>query len=117
MLETIIIIAIGLLSLALITTIIWLLKVSGLFTSIKFSITQPTFEFLTVMYKFQKGDYAQSAEIFKDFLNYAPSHATTAIYYDNPAVVSTAVHWTDREDFCQLDTGGRTTIYGRNDCR
>ena len=88
MLETIIIIAIGLTTLALITTIIWLLKVSGLFTSIKFRIAEPTFEFLTVMYKFQKGDYAQSADTFKDILNYSPSHVTTAIYYDNPAVVS-----------------------------
>ena len=88
MIETIIIVAIGLTTLALITTIIWLLKVSGLFTSIKFRIIEPTFEFLPVMYKFQKGDYTQSADIFKDILNYSPSHSTMGIYYDNPNVVS-----------------------------
>lgn len=88
MIETIIIIAIGLTTLALITTIIWLLKVSGLFTPIKFRIIEPNFEFLTVMYKFQKGDYAQSADVFKDILNYSPAHSTIGIYYDNPTVVS-----------------------------
>ena len=88
MLITIIIIAIGFTFLALIATIIWLLKVSGLFTPIKIKITEPSFEFLTIVYKFQQGDYSQSAEIFKDILNYSPSHSTIGIYYDNPDVVS-----------------------------
>ncbi len=88
MLITIIIIAIALTFIALIATIIWLLKVSGLFTSIRMKIAEPSFEFLTIVYKFQKGDYSQSADIFKDILNYSPSHSTIAIYYDNPEIVS-----------------------------
>ncbi len=88
MLITIIIVAIALTFIALITTIVWLLKVSGLFTPIRMKIIQPSFEFLTVVYKFQKGDYSQSADIFKDILNYSPSHSTIAIYYDNPNTVS-----------------------------
>jgi hypothetical protein len=88
MIITIIIIAIGLTFFALIATIIWLLKVSGLFTSIRIKILQPSFEFLTIVYKFDRGDYSKSADIFKDILNYSPSHSTIAIYYDNPDVVS-----------------------------
>jgi hypothetical protein len=88
MLITIIIIAIGLTFLSLILTIFWLLKVSGLFTPIKINIIQPSFEYLTIVYKFQQGDYSKSADIFKDILNYSPSHSTIAIYYDNPDVVS-----------------------------
>ncbi|CAF4986619.1 unnamed protein product, partial [Rotaria sp. Silwood1] len=83
MLTTIIIIAIGLTFLALILTIIWLLKISGLFTSIKIQVLQPSFEFLTIAYKYQQGDYSKSADIFRDILNYSPSHSTIAIYYDN----------------------------------
>ncbi|CAF2740696.1 unnamed protein product [Rotaria sp. Silwood2] len=86
MIITIIIIAIGLTFLALIFTIIWLLKVSGLFTSIKIQVIQPSFEFLTIAYKFQQGDYSKSADIFRDILNYSPSHSTIAIYYDNTDV-------------------------------
>ena len=88
MLITIIIVAIVLTFVALIATIIWLLKASGLFTPIRMKIAQPTFELLTVVYKFQKGDYSQSADIFKDILNYSPSHSTIGIYYDNPNTVS-----------------------------
>jgi len=84
----IIIIAIGLTFLALILTIFWLLKVSGLFTPIKIKIVQPSFELSTIVYKFQQGDYSQSADIFKDILNYSPSHSTIGIYYDNPDNVS-----------------------------
>jgi len=87
MLITILIIAIGLTFLSLIVTIIWLLKVSGLFTPIKIKISQPSFEFLTIVYKFQQGDYSKSADIFKDILNYSPSHSTIAIYYDSPDIV------------------------------
>lgn len=88
MLITIIIIAIGLTFLSLLATIIWLLKVSGLFSPIRIKIVQPSFEFLTIVYKFQQGDHSKSADIFKDILNYSPSHSTIAIYYDNPEVVS-----------------------------
>ncbi len=88
MLITIIIVAIALTFIALLTTIVWLLKVSGLFTSIRMKIIQPTFESLTVVYKFQKGDYSQSADIFKDILNYSPSHSTIGIYYDDTNTVS-----------------------------
>jgi hypothetical protein len=88
MLITFIIIAIGLTFLSLILTIIWLLKASGLFTPIRIKIAQPSFEDLTIVYKFQQGDYSQSADIFKDLLNYSPSHSTIAIYYDNPDDVS-----------------------------
>ena len=84
----IIIIAIGLTFLSLLLTIFWLLKVSGLFTPIKINIIQPSFEFLTIVYKFQQGDYSTAADIFKDILNYSPSHSTIGIYYDNPDVVS-----------------------------
>jgi Na+/H+ antiporter NhaD/arsenite permease-like protein len=65
MLITFIIIAIALTFLALILTIIWLLKESGLFTSIKIKIVQPSFESLTIAYKFQQGDYSKAADIFK----------------------------------------------------
>ncbi len=92
MLITIIIIAIGLTFLSLIATIIWLLKVSGLFTPIKLTIAQPSFEFLTIVYKFQQGDHSKSADIFKDILNYSPSHSTIAIYYDNSDVVSSKIN-------------------------
>jgi hypothetical protein len=88
MLITIIIVAIGLTFLSLIVTIIWLLKVSGLFAPIRIKITEPSFEFLTIVYKFQRGDYSIAADIFKDILNYSPSHSTIAIYYDNADVVS-----------------------------
>lgn len=84
MLITIILIAIGLTTIALILTIFWLLKVSGLFTSIKIQIIEPPFEFVTIAYKFQKGDYSTSADTFRDILNYSPSHSTIAIYYDKP---------------------------------
>ncbi|CAF0952967.1 unnamed protein product [Adineta steineri] len=86
MLIPFILLAIGLTFLALIFTVFWLLKVSGLFASIKIKITQPTFEFLTIAYKFQQGDYSQSADIFRDILNYSPSHSTIGIYYDKPDV-------------------------------
>ncbi|CAF3596283.1 unnamed protein product [Rotaria socialis] len=86
MLITAIIFAIGLTILALIATIIWLLKASGLFTSIKIQVTQPSFEFLTIVYKFQKGDYSTSADIFRDIINYSPSHSTIGIYYDKTDV-------------------------------
>lgn len=88
MLITIIIIAIGLTFFALILTIFWLLKVSGLFTSIKIQIVDPSFQSLTIAYKFQQGDYSKSSDTFKDILNYSPSHSTIGIYYDNPDVVS-----------------------------
>jgi hypothetical protein len=106
MLITIIIVAIGLTFLSLIITIFWLLKVSGLFTSIKIQIIQPSYEFLTIIYKFQQGDYSQSVEIFKDILNYSPSHSTIAIYYDNPDVVSSTKKKQIRNHFfCfKLDT-------------
>ncbi|CAF1258914.1 unnamed protein product [Adineta ricciae] len=68
---------------SLILTIFWLLKVSGLFTSIRIKIAQPSFEHLTIVYKFQKGDYSVSAETFKDIMNYSPAHSTIGIYYDN----------------------------------
>jgi len=84
MLVTIIIIAIGLTGLSLIATIIWLLKVSGLFSSVKIKIAQPSFEFLTIAYKYEQGDYSKSADIFRDILNFSPGHSTLAIYYDNP---------------------------------
>ena len=84
----IILIAIGLTLLALILTILWLLRVSGLFTQIKIKLAEPPFENLTILYKFQQGDYSKSTDIFKDILNYSPSHSTMAIYYDNPDVVS-----------------------------
>lgn len=88
MIVTIIVIAIGVTFIALIATIIWLLKASGLFTSIKIKISEPSFEYLTIVYKFQQGDYATSADIFKDIMNFSPSHSTIAIYYDNVDVVS-----------------------------
>jgi hypothetical protein len=81
---TVLIVAIGFTALALIVTIVWLLKASGLFTSIRIKIAQPAYEDLTVAYKFQKGDYSTSADIFRDILNYSPSHSTIGIYYDNP---------------------------------
>ncbi|UJR31541.1 hypothetical protein I4U23_019029 [Adineta vaga] len=83
MLIPFILFAIGSTFLALILTIFWLLKVSGLFTSIRIKIAQPSFEFLTVVYKFHTGDYSVSADTFKDILNYSPSHSTIGIYYDN----------------------------------
>jgi hypothetical protein len=65
------------------------LKISGIFTSIRIDIVKPSFEDLTIAYKFQQGDYSQSAEIFKDILNYSASHSTIGIYYDNPNNVRT----------------------------
>jgi hypothetical protein len=88
MLTTILIGAIGLTILALILTVVWLLKVSGLFTPIRIKLVQPSFEHLTVVYKFQRGDYATSADIFKDMLHFTAGHSTMGIYYDNPRVVS-----------------------------
>ena len=88
MLTTIILIAIGFTLLALLLTIFWLLKVSGLFFPIKIKIAQSPFECITIVYKFQQGDYSKSADLFKDFLNYSPSHSTIAIYYDKPDIVS-----------------------------
>ena len=90
--ETVLILAIALTFLALIVTIVWLLKASGLFTPIKIKVTKPSFEDLTIAYKFQQGDYAQSADIFRDILNYSPSHRTLGIYYDKPADVSGTSH-------------------------
>ena len=81
---TVLIVAIGFTVLTLIVTIVWLLKASGLFASIRIKIAQPAYEDLTVAYKFQKGDYSTSADIFRDILNYSPSHSTMGIYYDNP---------------------------------
>ena len=85
---TIILIAIGFTFVALILTIFWLLRVSGLFTPIQIKIAQPSFENLTIVYKFQQGDYSKSTDIFQDILNYSPSHSTIAIYYDNSDIVS-----------------------------
>ena len=86
--ETILIFAIVLTFSALILTVVWLLKASGLFTSIRIKVTKPSFDDLTILYKFQQGDYSQSADIFRDILNYSPSHRTLGIYYDKPADVS-----------------------------
>lgn len=83
--ETILIFAIVLTFSALILTVVWLLKASGLFTSIRIKVTKPSFDDLTILYKFQQGDYSQSADIFRDILNYSPSHRTLGIYYDKPA--------------------------------
>ena len=88
MLIGMIIVAIGVTFLSLILTVIWLLKVSGLFTSIRINLARPSFELLTIVYKFQQGDYAQAADVFKDLLHYCQGHSTIGIYYDNPAVVS-----------------------------
>ena len=92
MLIPFILLSIGLTFLALILTIFWLLKVSGLFTSIRIKIAQPSFEHLTVVYKFQKGDYSVSAETFKDIMNYSPAHSTIGIYYDNIDDVSERIY-------------------------
>lgn len=85
---TVLLVAIGLTFSALILTIAWLLKASGLFAPIRIKVTKPSFEHLTILYKFQQGDYSQSAEIFRDILNYSPSHRTLGIYYDKPDDVS-----------------------------
>jgi hypothetical protein len=87
MLIAMIIVAIGVTFLSLILTVIWLLKASGLFTTIKINLSRPSFELLTIVYKFQQGDYSQAADIFKDLLHYCPAHSTIGIYYDNATVV------------------------------
>lgn len=87
MLTAMIVVAIGVTFLLLILTVIWLLKVSGLFAPIRINLARPSFELLTVVYKFHQGDYSQAADVFKDLLHYCPAHSTIGIYYDNPTVV------------------------------
>jgi hypothetical protein len=84
MLITILIVTIGLIFVAL----IWLLIISGLFKRISINITQPPFDQLTIAYKFQRGDYSKSGDLFKAICNYSPLHRKLGIYYDNPKVVS-----------------------------
>lgn len=119
--ETILIFAIVLTFSALILTIVWLLKASGLFTSIRIKVTKPSFDDLTILYKFQQGDYSQSADIFRDILNYSPSHRTLGIYYDKPADVSEEKSIEIEDLFLLLstyiDTSRKTTIYRRCHCR
>ncbi|CAF1434954.1 unnamed protein product, partial [Rotaria sordida] len=54
--------------------VIWLLNTLGLFKPISIKITQPPFNELTIVYKFQRGDYSKSSDIFKDIDKYSSSH-------------------------------------------
>ncbi|CAF1514731.1 unnamed protein product [Rotaria sordida] len=64
--------------------VIWLLNTLGLFKPISIKITQPPFNELTILYKFQRGDYSKSGDIFKDIDKYSSSHDKLGIYYDSP---------------------------------
>lgn len=88
MLTDFLVVAIIFMVVTLILTVFWLLKASGLFTTIEIKIERPNFENLTLVYKFQRGDYSTSSDIFKDILNYSASHSTAGIYYDNPKDVN-----------------------------
>ncbi|CAF3693093.1 unnamed protein product [Rotaria sp. Silwood1] len=63
---------------------IWFLKTLGLFKSISIKITQPPFNTLTIVYKFQRGNYSKSSDIFKDIDKYSSSPDKLGIYYDCP---------------------------------
>ncbi|CAF1643276.1 unnamed protein product, partial [Didymodactylos carnosus] len=79
-----IIICICLTFIALILTIIWLLKTSGLFHSIRVHVKEPPIDECFIAYKFQRGPYSTAADIFKDIMNFSPSANTIGIYYDDP---------------------------------
>jgi hypothetical protein len=68
-------------------SLIWLLKRSSLFKPILINIIQPPFDQLTIAYKFHRGNYSKSGDLFKILCNYSPLHFKLGIYYDNPEVV------------------------------
>ena len=83
MLIPLLVISIGLICAAL----FWIFK-SCLFKPISIKITQPPFDRMTIVYKFQYGAYSKSADIFRDIYKYSSSHDKLDIYYDDPKVVS-----------------------------
>ncbi|CAF2952920.1 unnamed protein product [Rotaria sp. Silwood2] len=84
MLISILIIIVAVICLA----VIWLLQTLGLFKTISIKITQPPFNELTIVYKFQRGAYSKSSDIFKDINKYSSSHDKLGIYYDCPKVLN-----------------------------
>lgn len=84
MLIAILIIVISLIS----VSVIWLLTTAGLFEQISIQITKPPFNQLTIAYKFQRGAYSKSADIFKEINRYSKSLDKLGIYYDDPKIVS-----------------------------
>lgn len=68
-------------------TVIGLLTYSGLFTSFDISAGKPSFDSLTVAYKFARGPYKNAGELFTRVSALTPELRSIGVYYDDPQEV------------------------------
>ena len=87
--EAITLIAIGicLMILLLGSTLVALLYVSGLLSGIDVGAGDPPIGKATVAYKFARGSYRNSGDLFNEVTKHAPEYKCLGIYYDDPRLV------------------------------
>ncbi len=98
------IIAIGLIALIILVllTLFGVLLYSGLITKITVGAGKPPIENVTIAYKFGRGPYKNTGELFTEVTSIAPQQRCIGIYYDDPQQVSRIKIDTDKSINCAV---------------
>lgn len=107
MAEVLLLAAIGLLVFCLLLTLLALLIFSGLFENVNVGTGKPPIGEVTLAYKFARGPYKDSGQLFTEISLLAPpgGHRCIGIYYDDPkSVICLCVlgHWWQSHNGLQL---------------
>ena len=87
--DMILVVLILFVALLLFLTLFALVYVSGVFHNVEVGTGKPPIEQVIIAYKFAKGPYRESGQLFTEIAPFLePEQRTLGIYYDDPKVVS-----------------------------